>query len=99
LPGQFPGKRLHGTIVEISKIDSASVEPRLLLGTGWATRVDSNGVQRPAQAIYQAKVKLESHECELLNGATCKAKIVVASSSVSSRVRRWLLQTFRVEAL
>ncbi len=94
---QSPGTVLWGTIIEIAELDLEETPKELLAHDDIATEVDDNGVTRPVNTTYQARVSLDDHEQHLLIGAPGRAKIHVAPQTLAQRLYRYLSRTFRFE--
>jgi hypothetical protein len=90
---QLPGKTLRGTIVEIAKTD-LKVAPRELADE-LPVRVDKQGVPRPVETSYQARVALDAHQARLLVGTRGRAKILAEPQPLAARLYRYLGRTFR----
>ncbi len=90
----LPGKVLEGTIVEVAQKD-AKVAPRELATVDLPVRVSRDGVARPVDAAYQARVSLDEHDYHLPIGSRGKAKVVVQPQPLGRRLFRYLSRTFR----
>jgi putative peptide zinc metalloprotease protein len=91
---ELPGEILRGTITEIA-ISDLKVAPReLATGKDLAVRVDEEGIPRPTETSYQARVALDEHNRRLLTGTGGRAKIVVDRQSLGRRLYRALGRTF-----
>ncbi len=92
---QSPGRILAGTIEEIAKTDLKVAPRELAQGEAMAVRVDEQGIPRPVEASYQARVTLDVHDALLLSETRGRAKILVAPQSLFRRLSRYVGRTFR----
>jgi len=90
---QMPGETVWGTVEQISDSNLEIVAPELLAAGAIPTVVDQQGIARPVNAPYLARVKLDSHRPLLMRG-TGTAKIYAPSQSIGSRIKRYLQDTF-----
>ncbi len=92
---EVPGAVLDGTIIELAKTD-VKVVPRELAQEGdLAVRVNRQGLARPAETCYQARVALDEHNRSLLVGTRGRARILVDPQSLGLRTYRALGRVFR----
>jgi len=89
----LPGKVLQGVIVEVAQKD-AKVAPRELAAGDLPVRVGHDGVARPVDTAYQARVSLDDHNYRLPIGSRGKAKILVQPQPLGRRLYRYLSETF-----
>ena len=89
----LPGRVIEGVIAEVAKKD-ARVAPRELATDDLPVRVGPDGIARPIQAAYQARVSLDTHDFRLPIGSRGTAKIVAAPQSLGRRLYRYLSRTF-----
>jgi putative peptide zinc metalloprotease protein len=92
---QLPGGVLGGTITEIAKTDLKVAPRELARRDAIPVRVDQEGVPRPVQTSYQARVALDDHDARLLIGTRGRAKILAEPQCLARRVYRYLGRTFR----
>ncbi len=92
----LPGRVLEGEIIELARMD-AKFAPRELLPEDLPMQADSDGVMRPLQAPYQARVLLDDHAFRLPVGSRGRAKIHASPTSLGQRLYRQLSRTFRFE--
>jgi len=92
---ELPGKILGGTITEIAKTDLKVAPRELATGRDLPIRVDEQGIPRPVETSYQARVTLDDHDRRLLTGTRGRAKILAGSQSLGRRLCRYLGRTFR----
>ena len=57
-------------------------------------RVDDQGISRPVETSYQARVALDNHDVRLLTGTRGRAKVLAAPQSLARRLYRYLGRTF-----
>jgi len=91
---QLPGKRLHGTVEEVSdsRLDYA---PDPLLADGELSIVsDESGLARPASSSYHVRVVINSPGQAIPIRSTGWAKIAVQPQSIAQRIYRYLCSTF-----
>jgi putative peptide zinc metalloprotease protein len=91
---ELPGRIVEGTIAEIARSDLKVAPRELAGGKELAVRVDEQGIPRPAETSYQARVALDEHAHRLLTGTGGRAKIVVDRQSLGRRLYRALGRTF-----
>ena len=91
---ELPGNILRGRITEIAKTDVKVAPRELASGKELAVRVDEQGVARPSEISYQARVALDEHDRWLLTGTGGRAKILVDRQSLGRRLYRALGRTF-----
>lgn len=94
---QSPAHRLYGTVREVSELDLKVTPPELVPEGALSTRPDAEGVLRPTEAVYQARVSLRETDRPLLLGEAGQAKIHAGSLSLARRLWRTLSRTFRFE--
>lgn len=90
----------EGTIENVSSENLKSSPPNLssLHGGDLPTQMDSSGVPRPLNPVYEAVVPLPEDEQGLLRiGLTGQAKITTAPRTLASRLGRYLSRTFNFE--
>ena len=58
-------------------------------------RVDEEGIPRPVETSYQARVTLDDHDARLLAGTRGRAKILARPQSLARRLYRYLGRTFK----
>jgi len=92
---QLPGRVLGGTITEIAKTDLKVAPRELAKGEELPVRVDDEGITRPVETSYQARVALDDHNARLLIGTRGRAKILAEPQSLARRLYRYLGRTFR----
>ena len=92
---QLPGRVLGGTITEIAKTDLKVAPRELAKGEELPVRVDDQGIPRPVETSYQARVALDDHDARLLPGTRGRAKILAEPQSLARRLYRHLGRTFR----
>jgi len=91
---ETPAAVLGGTIVEIGKTD-VKVAPRELAGgSDLLVRVAEDGIPRPLETSYQARVSLDEYDRQLLIGTRGRAKILADPQSLGRRLYRFLRRTF-----
>jgi len=94
---QLPGRVISGRIVEVSG-KPLEVAPPELEGTGrLAVLVDQNGVSRPADRSYQARIEFDEPASGMLIGTSGHAKIYAAPQTLGSRLIRLVKRTFHFE--
>jgi len=91
---EAPGQVLHGTVAEIAKTDLKVAPRELAAGRELAVRVDEEGIPRPVETSYHARVVLDEHDHDLLTGTRGRAKILGSSQSLGRRLYRYLGRTF-----
>jgi putative peptide zinc metalloprotease protein len=91
---EVPGKILNGTVAEIAKTDLKVAPRELAAGRELAVRVDEEGIARPVETSYHARVVVDEHDYKLLTGTRGRAKIVGNSQSLGRRLARYLGRTF-----
>ncbi|NUQ65725.1 MAG: HlyD family efflux transporter periplasmic adaptor subunit [Pirellulales bacterium] len=92
---ELPGAVLRGTLVELAKID-LKVAPRELAGrSDLPVRVDQQGLPRPAETSYQARVALDGHDIPLRIGTRGRARILAHPQPLGLRWYRTLARVFR----
>jgi len=92
---ELPGRVLGGTITEIAKTDLKVAPRELAAGEELAVRVDDEGISRPVETSYQARVALDDCDVRLLTGTGGRAKILAEPQSLARRLYRYLGRTFR----
>jgi len=92
---QLPGRVLGGTITEIAKTDLKVAPRELAKGEELPVRVDDEGITRPVETSYQARVALDDYGARLLTGTRGRAKILAEPQSLARRLYRYLGRTFR----
>ncbi|MCH5376556.1 MAG: PqqD family peptide modification chaperone [Planctomycetes bacterium] len=92
----FPGRILEGEVTEFARMD-AKIAPRELLPEDLPMRAGPDGVMRPLQAPYQARVRLTDPPHGLPVGSRGQAKIHASATSLASRLYRLLNRTFQFE--
>jgi len=92
---ELPGDVLEGTIVEIARTDLKVVPRELATGEDLPVRPGQNGVPRPLETSYQARVSLQPHAYHLLTGARGRAKIFTDPRPLYERWYRYLRRTFK----
>jgi hypothetical protein len=89
-----PGEVIEGTITEIAKRDLSDMPRELAAAGDLPSKADPQGVVRPLDTWYQARVKFDHDPPYLLAGIHGRAQISVAPSPLLARAARWLKQTF-----
>ncbi|MBS0210228.1 MAG: HlyD family efflux transporter periplasmic adaptor subunit [Planctomycetes bacterium] len=92
---EFPGEFLEGTISELAEVELRVAPRELAAGGELPTRVDSQGMHRPLETHYQARVSLDESPHRARLGATGWTKISVDKQPLISRLWRFLTSTFR----
>ena len=94
---QFAGAFLHTELEAISRDELLQVPPELSQSHGGpiAVKMNRNGEEQPLLKAYSAFAKLDSAEIrrqqlEMVPGMQGQVKILVGSSSIGSRVKRYL---------
>jgi putative peptide zinc metalloprotease protein len=94
---QLPGAVVSGRITEISQTP-LEVAPPELAGTGrLAVLVDEDGVPRPADPSYEARVDLDDASKKMLIGTSGYAKVYAAPQTLGTRLVRMIKRTFHFE--
>ena len=93
---QLPDVSLHGTVEEVARLDLEATPPELLVRAQIPTRLDSSGVARPLEPVYQVRIGLSKHDALLVDRGGGQATVRVASKCIAWRMRRWFRQVFRV---
>ena len=96
---EVPGELLTGEITELARIDVQVLPRESSASQRIPTQTDQQGVIRPVETLYQARVKLDETDRPLLLRSGGKAKITVASHSLAWRGWRFLQRTFRFSTL
>lgn len=92
---QTPGAVLEGTIAEVAQTE-VKVAPRELAGqSDLLVRRDAQGVARPVETSYQARVVLDHHDHRLLVGTRGRAKVLVEPLTLGQRAWRFVQRLFR----
>ena len=91
---ELPGGVLEGTITEIAKTDLKVAPRELAVGNELPVAVDAEGVARPTETSYQARVSFDRSIPGLLLGDRGYAKILVEPQSLWRRGCRYLERTF-----
>jgi len=94
---ELPGKILRGTVKEIARIDLEVVPRELAAGNALAAQIDEQGVARPLETSYHARVSLDGPPPHLLTGSLGRAKILADPQPLLRRFSRYLKRTFRFE--
>jgi len=92
----LPGRILEGELVELARMD-AKIAPRELMPQDLPVRAGADGVMRPLQTPYQARVRLDDHPYWLPVGARGQARVQVGSLSLGSRIYRLVQRTFHFD--
>jgi putative peptide zinc metalloprotease protein len=92
----LPGRILEGELIELARMD-AKIAPRELMPQDLPMRAGSDGVMRPLQTPYQARVRLDDHPYRLPAGSRGQARIHVGSLSLGSRIYRIVQRTFHFD--
>lgn len=92
----LPGEVIDGDVIELARQD-AKVAPRELATGALPVEVDMEGVPRPVQATYQARVRLIDESRQLPLGSRGRAKIEVAWQTLAARIARYINRTFRFQ--
>ena len=87
-------EQLRHYITEIAKRDLSDMPRELAAAGDFPSKSDSQGVVRPLDTWYQARVKFDHDPPYLLAGIHGRAQISVAPSPLLARAARWLKQTF-----
>lgn len=90
-----PGEMLTGEIIDIAEIDLDVAPKELIEHDEFPTTLDANGVPRPLATAYQARVRLDPTNSQLIVRATGLARIHSEPQSASQRLLRFFRQTFR----
>ncbi len=93
------GERLKGEITSISK-NRMPATPQSLSnqkGGTLATRTDAQGVERPLNATYQAKVPLDNQGGMLQPEFRGQARVRAGYQTIGERLWRYLMRTFHFE--
>ena len=91
---ELPGTTLWGTVTEIARTDLKVVPRELAAGQQLPVRVGQQGLPRPLETSYQARVSLDDHADRLLIGARGRAKILADPQPLGRRLYRYLRRTF-----
>ena len=91
---ELPGRILGGTVTEIAKTDLKVAPRELAAGRDLPVRVDEEGIPRPVETSYHARVMLDEHDHNLLTGTRGRAKILADSQPLAWRLYRYLGRTF-----
>lgn len=86
---------LTGEIVDIAEIDLDVAPRELIEHDEFPTRLDADGIPRPVATAYQARVRLNTVNSQLIVRATGLAKIHSQPQSAGKRLLRFFRQTFR----
>ena len=90
----LPGETYAGRVMEIARLD-LDVMPRELAAAGDVpARTDRQGLSRPLDTWYQARVELDVDPPYGLARVHGRAKIDVAPQTLASRIARYLKKTF-----
>lgn len=94
-----PWQKINGTLYELSRREMRAAPPSLSNQAGGevATRKDDQGVDRPLNATYQAKVAVANAEQKLRIGFRGRAKIRAGNQTLAQRLYRYLARTFHFE--
>lgn len=95
---QWPGQVVEGTIIELARTD-LKVAPRELAHEGMPVQVDRQGVARPAETSYQARVALDGAPGTLRVGGRGQARVVVDPQPLGVRWYRALGRVFHFTQL
>jgi putative peptide zinc metalloprotease protein len=93
----FPDQTVSGTIAEVSELDLAVAPSSLVVRGAVPTRLDAEGVPRPRETWYQARVELDQHEGPLLVDTAGRAKIRVEPACLAERLYRFMRRTFHID--
>ncbi|MFC1597472.1 site-2 protease family protein [Planctomycetota bacterium] len=91
---EVPGRVIKGTVAEIAKTDVKVAPRELAAGRELPVRVDEQGIPRPVETSYHARVVLDEYDENLLTGTRGRAKILGDSQSLGRRLYRYLGRTF-----
>jgi putative peptide zinc metalloprotease protein len=96
----FPDRTVGGTIAEVSELDLAVAPATLAVRGELSARVDAEGVARPRETSYQARVELDPFDegnRPLVVDTAGRAKIEVEPSCLAQRLYRFLRRTFHID--
>jgi putative peptide zinc metalloprotease protein len=93
---QLPDVSFRGTVEEVARLDLDATPPELLVRAQIPTRLDSAGVARPLEAVYQVRIGLSEYNAPLVDRGGGQASISVAPKCIAWRIKRWFRQIFRV---
>jgi len=91
---ESPGKVLEGAITEVARTDLKVVPRELATGEDLPVYAGEDGLPRPLETSYQARVSLDDHNRHLLTGSRGRAKILVDAQPLGRRLYRFLRRTF-----
>ncbi len=91
---ELPATVLGGRVEEIARTDLKIVPRELAVGGDLPVRPGQEGLMRPMETSYHARVSLDDHPDHLLVGACGRARILVDSQSLGRRLYRYLRRTF-----
>ena len=96
----FPDRIASGTVAEVSELDLAVAPATLAVRGDLSSRVDVEGVARPQETSYQARVTLDEFDPgddPLIADTAGRAKIAVEPSCLAQRLYRFLRRTFHID--
>jgi putative peptide zinc metalloprotease protein len=88
-------RTVHGRVRELSQARIEEVPRELAFDGRLANRQDAEGIARPDEVWYQARIELIDPETPLLVGARGTAKIRVDAKPLMVRLWRFLQRTFK----
>jgi putative peptide zinc metalloprotease protein len=91
---QLTGRTLRGTIEELAKVDAKVIPRQFVDELDLPMREDKDGVLRPLETLYEARISIEGHNHDLVLGGHGRAKILVDPQPWSLRLWRALNKTF-----
>ncbi len=89
---------LEGTIVEVAEIDIDVAPRELVTHDDFPTTLDSNGIPRPVSTAYQARIRLDETDAQLILRGTGRTRIDSAPRSLADRTLTFLRRTFRFKS-
>ncbi len=95
----LPLRSLAGHVSEVARVDLRWTPPELSAKTGGEipTYSDQQGVERPIESAYQARVAFDGAVPEAVPGFRGRAKIRVADRTIAQRAASYLARTFRFD--
>jgi len=98
--GAAPDRTVSGTIAEVSELDLAVAPTALAVRGELSSRVDAEGVARPRETSYQARVALDEFDRDgwpLTVDTAGRARIDVEPACLAQRLYRFLRRTFHID--
>ncbi|MGD9723901.1 MAG: site-2 protease family protein [Pirellulales bacterium] len=89
-----PGQIFWGTVRELAKLDLKTMPRELAAAGDLPSHDDPQGVRRPLDTWYQARVELDDAALPALTRVHGTAKINVPARSLAGQWARWISQTF-----